>query len=143
MEVANQPKLMFHGVDILNIKFDTYNQYDNKTGIDLNIEPKVFYETNEPTQFKIIMEVSLNCDNFFSLNLVGIGNFEFDTEFIDKNLKKSFVNANAPAIMFPYIRAFINTLTSNLGMVTGSLIIPTQFFQGDLPEISNDSIEKE
>ena len=41
--------------------------------------------------------------------------------------------------MFPYVRAFITTLISNLGNVTGTLVIPTQFFQGDLPEISIDS----
>lgn len=52
-----------------------------------------------------------------------------------QNLKKSFVNTNAPAIMFPYVRAFIAMLTSNLGNVTGALNIPPQFFKGDLEEL--------
>ncbi len=138
MEVHNQPKLLFYGVDFINIKFDTFQQYDGKTEIDLNIEPKVFYPDNEDDVFKIFMEVSLICSDFFSLTLVGIGNFKFDKEFEDKTLKKVFVNANAPAIMFPYVRAFISTLTSNLGNVTGTITIPTQFFQGDLPEINID-----
>lgn len=43
--------------------------------------------------------------------------------------------------MFPYIRSFITTLTANLGDVTGTLTIPTQFFKGELKEI--DSIEEE
>jgi len=141
MEVSNQPRLMFHGVDFVNIKFDTYQQYDNNTGIDLIIEPKVFYPENEKTFFRIFMEVSIKCKDFFDLNVVGIGNFEFDKEFDDEDLKKTFVNANAPAIMFPYVRSFITTLTSNLGNVTGTLTIPTQFFQGDLPEIAIDNAE--
>ncbi len=70
--------------------------------------------------------------------MVGIGNFEFDKNCDNPDLKKAFVNANAPAIMFPYIRSFVTNLTSNLGNVTGPIIIPTQFFQGDLPEITPD-----
>jgi len=141
MEVSVQPKLMFHGVDFINIKFDTNQQYDNEAGIDLNIDPKVFYPENETNFFKIFMEVSIHCEKFFDLNLVGIGNFEFDKEFENLELKKTFVNTNAPAIMFPYIRSFITTLTTNLGNVTGAIVIPTQFFQGDLPEFLIDENE--
>jgi preprotein translocase subunit SecB len=89
------------------------------------------------------MEVFIHCDKFFDLNLVAIGNFEFDNEFSDEELKKNFVNANAPAIMFPYVRAFVTTITSNLGNVTGPLTIPTQFFQGELPEIEHDETAEE
>ena len=141
MEVANQPKLMFHGVDFVNIKLNTYQQYDNNTGIDLNIEPKVFYPEENLTFFKIFMEISVHCESFFDLNILAIGNFEFDKEFDDKELKKTFINTNAPAIMFPYVRSFITSLTSNLGNVTGPLILPTQFFQGDLPEFSVEENE--
>ncbi len=141
MDVSVQPKLMFHGVDFVNLKLDTIQQYDNQASIDLNIEPRVFYPENEPNFFKIFMEVSVNCENYFHLNLVGIGNFEFDKEFENLELKKTFINTNAPAIMFPYVRSFITTLTSNLGNVTGSLVIPTQFFQGDLPEFTIDDEE--
>ena len=136
MEVANQPKLKFDGVDFINIKFNSTQQYDGKAGIDLNIEPKVFYPENNELFFRIFMEVSIVCNDFFELNLVGLGNFEFDKEYDDIELKKTFVNANAPAIMFPYVRVFITSISSNLGNVTGPLVLPTQFFQGDLPEIS-------
>lgn len=135
MDVANQPKLQFAGVDIVNLKLNTHKPYDGETAIQLNVEPKVFYPEEDKLHFKIFMEVRLECEEFFSLNLMGIGNFMFDKDFDDDELKKAFVNANAPAIMFPYIRAFITTLSSNLGGVTGTLTIPTQFFQGELPEL--------
>ncbi len=135
MEIDIQPKLRFHGVDVVNLKFEANNMYDGKTSIDIKIEPKVFYVPDRTSEFKIIMEVSLRCEGFFILELIGVGNFEFDSEFGDEELKKIFINANAPAIMFPYIRSFISTLTSNLGNLTGSLVIPTQFFHGELPEV--------
>ncbi|MFW5851771.1 MAG: hypothetical protein ACOCWB_06080, partial [Bacteroidota bacterium] len=98
MEVSNQPKLRFHGVDIVNVKFDGFTNYDNKTGIGLNVEPKVFYPEDSNTFFRIVMEVFIHCENFFDLNLVAVGNFEFDSEIPDQELKKNFVNTNAPAI---------------------------------------------
>lgn len=142
MEVYHQPKLRFHGVDFIHIKFSTERQYDGSSSIDLNIEPKVFYPKDSKLIFKIFMDVSVHCEGFFNLNLVGIGTFEFDKDFEDDKLKKTFVNANAPAIMFPYVRSFVTTLTTNLGNVTGPLVIPTQFFQGDLLEISIDDDEE-
>jgi len=78
MEVTVQPKLMFHGVDFVNIKLDTVKQYDNRAEIDLNVKPKVFYPENEPNLFRIFMEISIICEGYFEMNLVGIGNFEFD-----------------------------------------------------------------
>ncbi|MCB9334533.1 MAG: protein-export chaperone SecB [Flavobacteriales bacterium] len=140
MEIQNQPKLTFAGVDIVNINFNTKSPYDQKASIDLKIEPKVFYPEKDNLFFKIIMSVNLKCENYFDLEVVGVGNFKFDIEFKDLDLRKRFVNNNAPAIMFPYIRSFISTLTSNLGNVTGNLNIPTQFFQGDLEEISRDEL---
>jgi len=137
MEVSNQPKLRFQGVDIVRINFDIVQQYDNKTSIDFNVEPKVFYPNDDSLFFKILMDVSLKCEGFFELSLVGIGNYELDKDFNDENLKKTFVNSNAPAIMFPYIRSFVSSLTSQMGNATGNITIPTQFFHGELSEIQD------
>lgn len=84
--------------------------------------------------FKIIMDVELRDEQHFELYIRAAGNFEVDRE-TDGELRKKFINANAPAIMFPYLRSFIATLTANMGDVTGPLVIPTQFFQGELEEI--------
>lgn len=51
MEVASQPKLKFHCVDFINLKFNITQQYEGKTGIDLKVEPKVFYPENENLVF--------------------------------------------------------------------------------------------
>jgi preprotein translocase subunit SecB len=136
MEVSSQPKLKFHGVDFVNIQFNSMKQYDGKTGIDFHINPTVFYPEDNELFFRIIMQISLVCIDFFDLKLLGLGNFELDKSLDDDNLKKNFVNANAPAIMFPYVRSFISTLSVNLGNVTGPLVIPTQFFNGELAEVS-------
>ena len=136
MEVSNQIQLKFHGVDfpVINLNSEGHYFQSEDNNIDIDITPKVFYPKEEPEYFKIIQEIKLTADNFFSLFIVAVGTFELKAD-LDERIKKGFVNVNAPAIMFPYIRSFISTLTTNLGNVTGPLTIPTQFFKGDLEEI--------
>lgn len=50
------------------------------------------------------------------------GQFEFDKDLTDP-VKESFFNVNAPAILFPYVRAYISTLTALSGI--NPIILPT------------------
>lgn len=134
MDVNKQTKLTFHGVDILNINFTAIAPRESDMKIDINCQPKVFYPVDNANLFKIIMDIELKGEKCFDLVLRAVGTFELDLELNDE-LRKMFVNTNAPAIMFPYIRSFITTLTANLGTVIGPLVIPTQFFKGKLEEI--------
>lgn len=136
MEVNKQQKLSFQGVDIININFNSENILVDDKSIDLKIKPMVFYPDNSDVEFKITFETIVECEGFFFLSLNAVGHFSIEGE-VDPEMKKGFVNTNAPAIMFPYIRSFITTLTSNLGHVTGALVIPPHFFIGDLEEIKH------
>ncbi len=49
------------------------------------------------------------------------------------------MHINAPAIMFPYVRAFLSTITSSFGKATGTIIIPAQTFTGELDIINLES----
>lgn len=136
MEVNKQTKLTFHGVDIFNINFNVIAPREGKVDIAIDCKPKVFYPLDNKSVFKIVMDIELKNEEFFQLALRAVGSFELDAE-LNEDLRKIFVNSNAPAIMFPYIRSFITTLTSNMGGVVGTLVIPTQFFQGELEEIKD------
>lgn len=131
MEVKQQAKLSFKGVDIINLNFNALSPVNENVNIQISCIPKVFYPENCNNKFKILIDVELKDERFFNLNLRAIGSFELNTD-ITPELKNKFVNVNAPAIMFPYIRSFITTLTANLGNTTGLLVIPPQFFSGNL-----------
>lgn len=139
MEILGQIQLKFHGVDfpVINLNSEKHFIHNEDNRIDIDIKPKVFYPKDEPEYFKIIQEIKLSSDKYFDLFILAVGTFELKAE-IDEKTKKSFVNINAPAIMFPYVRSFISTLTANLGNITGTLTIPTQFFKGELEEILDE-----
>ncbi|MCZ2397308.1 MAG: protein-export chaperone SecB [Chitinophagales bacterium] len=142
MKISDQIKLKFYGVDFPIVNFNSLKPFQkgDKRKISINISPKIFYPKDKPDSFKIIQEVSLSSENFFELFVLAVGSFEIKSTAKEKD-RKNFINLNAPAIMFPYIRAFISNLTSNLGNVTGALTIPPQFFKGDL-EIVKEAPDK-
>ncbi|HBI81926.1 MAG TPA: hypothetical protein DDY04_08310 [Bacteroidales bacterium] len=141
MNVEKQIKLSFHGVDILNVQFIAENILDKNVNVDIIIKPKVFYPVNSPLEFKIIFDTQLKANGFFELKLNAIGHFSISND-VDEETQKKFINTNAPAIMFPYVRSFITTFTSNLGNVTGPLTIPPHFFSGQLEELTENSLPR-
>ncbi len=135
MEITNQPKLTFNGVDFAEVIFKATDFYKAKENtIDINIEPKLAIDKKNKNNFQVLMEVELSCKDCFVLKLLGIGHFQMEGN-LDKKTRDSFLHINAAPIMFPYVRSFISTLTGNLGNIIGSLTIPPQFFNGKLDEI--------
>lgn len=145
MEITEQIKLKFLGVEIIKVEYDLIKALSDRmpakeSKINLNVIPKVFYPLGYPQLFSIVMQVNVEAINDFSLKILAVGKFEINHKSIEEKIKKSFINKNAPAIMFPFVRSFISTLTANLGTKFGSLLIPPQFFQGEIEEIV-DTIE--
>lgn len=132
MEVNKQPKLLFQGVDFINVVFDAKQPFDTEEEIVTSIVPKLHIDEDDPGSFLILMEVNLKIEGFFFLGLTAIGHFEIEGEVAERALQDDFMNANAPAIVFPYVRAFVSTFTSLLGASSETIVIPTQFFKGPL-----------
>lgn len=135
MEVKVQPILKFLGIDIVNVNLNIMTPYDHekKPPVDINIVPKVFYPEDRPEEFTIIMDLTVNSKEYFNISIVAFGGFSINGKSSDPGFKP-FINVNAPAIAFPYVRAFLSTLTSNLGAGFPPLIIPPHFFQGEMEE---------
>ncbi len=75
-----------------------------------------------PQEFIIGFKIEIN-ETMFSIALEMAFIFETDSK-IDENFKdSSFLKINAPAIAFPYIRAYISNLTLQSGY--DSIILPS------------------
>ena len=91
---------------------------------DLQIDIKKSNKEEEKENiYNLFFEITIN-DKLGSLNIfLNIeGKFEFNKDLTDSE-KDSFFNINAPAILFPYVRAYISTLTSLSGI--NPIILPT------------------
>ncbi|WP_304645973.1 protein-export chaperone SecB [uncultured Duncaniella sp.] len=77
---------------------------------------------DNPQEFIIGFKIGIN-ETMFSIALEMAFIFETDSK-IDENFKdSSFLKINAPAIAFPYIRAYISNLTLQSGY--DSIILPS------------------
>ncbi len=98
----------------------------NKAGdykIDINFNPTgtVIKSLNQFI-LKIIISIT-DRNNGFNVNLSTEAVFSYSSETdVEENIKKLF-SVNAPAIVFPYIRAYIASLTALSGMPL--LTLPT------------------
>lgn len=135
MEIKVQPILKFQGVDIVNVNVNLINPFnqEEKPKIDLKVIPKVFYPDNNPNDFTIIIDLNVGSDDFFNISVVAFGRFSLNKIARDIELKP-FIDINAPAILFPYVRAFLSTLTANLGAGFPPIILPPQIFEGEIEE---------
>ncbi len=131
---TEQVSLRFLGFNIIEVDVSCKKMYDRETRVDTTITPKIYYPKNASDEFSIIMEVSLECKNVFSISFMGVGDFRINQEISDE-IKRNFIHTNAPAIVFPYCRSFVSTLTSNLGDTLGTINIPPRFFDEELEEI--------
>lgn len=92
--------------------------------IDFDIENSTKIEGNNTFLLELVVTVFPNAeikDYPFYIKVVMTGVFEIDLETTD-NTKKSFIERNAIAILFPYIRALLSVYTSNANV--GTLILP-------------------
>jgi len=134
MAVQRQSRITFIGMDIFSVNYSSQRPYDKVSEIKLEVVPKLFIPKNQSNNFHIIMDAIVQSDGFFRIEVAAGGVFSL-SEDIDEKLRGIFMNQNAPAILFPYLRSFISTFTSGLGEATGTLILPPQMFNGDLPVI--------
>lgn len=140
MEIIKQPRLAFEGVDILEVNFYAIKPFKSDEKIDVSCTPFAILPKGKKNIFHIIMDVKVSCASYFELSLKAIGTFKLNVD-INDTLKKQFVNINAVAIMFPYVRAFVSTFSANTGRITGCLTLPAQFFRGNLDIIDeNESV---
>lgn len=90
----------------MNIEFNGKNIIDNDSHkFNLQLDSRI---TNE--------------DNSIVIEIVILGLFEFDRD-LTKEQKESFFDTNAPAILFPYVRAYIGSLTALSGIKP--IVLPT------------------
>src|SRR5690606_16421424 len=91
--------------------------------IDINFNPEGIVKKSV-SQFLLKIAVTIKDDNnHFNINILTESIFSYSSETdVDENIGSLF-SLNAPAIVFPYIRAYIASLTALSGMPV--LTLPT------------------
>ncbi|ERK47704.1 protein-export chaperone SecB [Leptotrichia sp. oral taxon 879] len=119
MEQKNNPKISFENYRInkLLLRDLEEGEKEGQIGISIGLNDK-------KNQVKLGIDITTKT-RFVEIEMLGV--FEFD-EKTPEDEKEKFLEINGAAILYPYIRAYISTITS-FNKEGNALIIPTINFQ--------------
>lgn len=117
---------------IANFRFKGYKIIESsiKVSSEIEVSPQLHVEfektegiNEDERKMRLYLVVSIKDDNN-ALNILvkAEGEFEFDAD-LSEETKDTFFKTSAPAILFPYVRAYITTLSSLSGQKP--IILPT------------------
>ena len=96
---------------------------ENVDNFKLSFSPAFSDSEDESNTFLIIFELFLKIEDELNLSIEYAAKFLADDD-IDEEFKEShFVKVNAPAIAYPFLRAYIGNFTLNSGF--SPIILPT------------------
>lgn len=103
----------------------------SEEGMGLSVKSEIGISSDNPNVFFIRYKLNINnTDEDVKIYIESSVLFESASAITESDLQSSLYKHNAPAIGFPFVRSFINTLMVNAGM--GDLILPTfNFFNVD------------
>lgn len=103
-----------------NIKLSLDSDSSARLSVDFEQE---FSENVEERKMKLELTSLIKDENGeVEISVKSCGFFEYDSD-LDVPLKEKFFYQNAPAILFPYVRAYISTLTALSGI--NPITLPT------------------
>lgn len=129
-----QAKFKFQGYRFINseIKIAPYGEIDKKLNVVFSGIKNSVIDSIYTLDLGTIIT---NEDKSIDIKIEMRGFFEFDKDLIDE-YKAVFFTGSAPAIMFPYLRAYISTLTGVSGIEP--IILPTINFTEGLRKAKTD-----
>lgn len=133
----NKSKFQFKGFNITKTVIERNDKQPSpKISIGFDPHAKIHQKEN---LFELFLGVKIEDENkAFNIEIVSSAEFEFDSD-INKEILNSLFYINAPAILFPYIRAYISTLTTLSGFET--ITLPTLNLKHIGEELKSNTIE--
>ena len=115
-------KFRFKGFSIQKSLIEIKGDLNPNNKIDVEFKQTSSVNESE-SKYMHVLGVSIkDKEGKLNIEVEANGFFEFDKE-LDEDARSKFFNVNAPAILFPYVRAYITTLTSLSGI--SPVILPT------------------
>lgn len=110
-----ESKFQFKGFTITRSLFER-NENELSKKISIGFSPKGVFNKNEST-FQLTLGVTISNENAsFKIEIDAVADYLFETESEIESVS-NFFYINAPAILFPYIRAYVSTLTNLSGFM--------------------------
>ena len=115
------------------------NNSDNTPELEIDITPQLLRgQTQEDNAlpWHIILETSVSLGGFFKLDVAIIGHFRLSDYDSAQPEDHQLIHLNATAILYPYVRAYISSITALSGQNVGTITLPPRFFDDQIEDIT-------
>lgn len=96
------------------LKLNSFEIQEEKKENSFDMDFDIIYAKDKDV-FSIVFKIEIMNYEEFELSFNYEAIFKTDSEITDDFTKSSFPSVNAPAIAFPFVRAFVSSLTLNSG----------------------------
>lgn len=126
-----QNAIKFLGFNVTNVVFDRPHGF-HSGDFQINIEHICNIQAENKNLFQIVFIVTISGkENQCYIQVKAIADFEAVGE-VSEEIYQSFVNVNAPAIAYPYLRAFVSNIVLQAGMAP-IILPPVNFTKANNP----------
>ncbi len=131
--------LEFISYTIPKIEFDGSAFKPTKENLTISPGFRVHVENLQDSKSKVSLLMSMKDDIPFKVNIVIEGIFKYNgSEDVSSIGEQELLNANAVAILFPYLRAAVSSITT-IGNQNAPLILPAMNIVALLKQSNKDS----
>jgi preprotein translocase subunit SecB len=121
-----QNKIKFVKFFVKSLKYKIENENENDISEDLEISLKVSFAFDHENDKNYLVNFKLEVkskDEDLVIKVNAFGLFSTLDAITDEFKLSSFVKVSSPAIAFPFLRSYINTITTNSGI--SPIILPS------------------
>ena len=108
-------KIQLINWEIVEMNYSLLNTKERREENSFGLKFKKVFNSKNNYSFRIIFFLTIE-DKKFDLNIEAMFNFETDEEITEEFKKSNFPRINAPAIAYPYLRAYVSNLTLQSGV---------------------------
>lgn len=117
---------------IVEMNYSLLNKRNQRKENSLGLRFRKIFSDKNKFAFKIVFNLKIN-DSEYDLNIEAMFNFKTDEEITEDFKNSHFPKINAPAIAYPYLRAYVSNLTLQSG-VTPVMLPTINFIKFENPE---------
>ena len=111
--------------EIVEMNYSLLNIKERREENSFALKFKKLFNSKNKSFFRIVFFLTVK-DKKFDLNIEAVFNFKTDEEFTEEFKQSHFPRINAPAIAYPYLRAYVSNLTLQSGV--NPAMLPTLNF---------------
>jgi preprotein translocase subunit SecB len=116
-DIQNAIRLVKFYVSSTECKINNHDEDISKEiSIQLNVSTGFRKDDDRNYVVTFKLDITSKEGNDLDIKIIASALFETESPMTDEFRKSHFVKSNSPAIAFPFLRSFINTLTTNSGI---------------------------